>query len=376
MSNLICKGCGETMDTTGIPPFTTCECSDCGTELIIPFELDYLLLESFYDKESALDFYTGFDKSSNSPVNIYLLDNEEKNIKELKEIAEEEGNILSSFKHPNISPLFNYATIKGNFCATSPLIDGFTFEDYNPEEQGILDVNKLIDVFQAALLGLAVAHHKEIIHHNICLKNIHIDIQGNVRIRNFFSSRFTYNYDSLKNKETEEIHVDKSISPYFISPEKAESGLEDKRGDIFSFGVVMYFMFTGKYPFQGSNQLETVYSRVMKIKRKNDDYLKKKTIPDSIEYVPPRPLIKLRPEIPENISKLVMRMLAYLPVRRPSFSEVLSEFNLFKADKEKKASFVTAQKSMVETKTRAIPKMKPLSGKPKMQKKTKKKWSF
>jgi len=367
------------MDTTGIPPFTVCECSDCGTDLIIPFQLDYLLLETFYDKESAFDLYTGFDKSSNSAVNIYLLDNEEKNIDELKSIAEEESILLTSFKHPNITPLFNYATIKGNFCATSPLIDGFSFEDYNPNDQGLLDVNKLIDVFQAALLGLAIAHHKEIIHHNVCLKNIHIDVQGNVRIRNFLSSRFTYRYDNLRNKdkENDEIKTDKSISPYFISPEKAESGIEDKRGDIFSFGVVMYYMFAGKYPFQGSNTLETVYSRVMKIKRKNDDLMnKKKSLPDSINYVPPKPLINLRPEIPESLSKLIMRMLAYLPVRRPSFSEVLSEINLYKAGEEKKISVVSAQKTMVETKTRAIPKMTPLAGKPKMQKKNKRKWSF
>jgi serine/threonine protein kinase len=270
--------------------------------------------------------------------------------------------------------------LKGNFCVTSPLLDGFSFGDYNPQEQGLLDIKKLIDVFQAALLGLAVAHHKEIVHHNLCLKNIHIDLNGNVRVRNFYSSRFTYHHDNMINNEESVIKCDKSISPYFISPEKAESGIEDKRGDIFSFGVVMYYMFTGQYPFSGTSELETVYSRVMRRGKKADELYSSKNRNnnnhDSIAYVPPKPPISLRETIPEFISKIIMRMLAYLPVRRPTFSEVLSEINLFKANEEKKISVISAQKSMVETKTRAIPKMTSLAGKPKMQQKKKRKWTF
>jgi serine/threonine protein kinase len=380
MSSLLCKGCGETMDTTGIPPFTLCECSDCGKELIIPFELEYLSLEQLLYKESALDIYSGFDKSSNSPVEIILLESDSDRIEKLRVIAEEEATVLATVKHPNICPVLNYEMLKGNFCVTSPLLDGFSFGDYNPQEQGLLDIKKLIDVFQAALLGLAVAHHKEIVHHNLCLKNIHIDLNGNVRVRNFYSSRFTYHHDNMINNEESVIKCDKSISPYFISPEKAESGIEDKRGDIFSFGVVMYYMFTGQYPFSGTSELETVYSRVMRRGKKADELYSSKNRNnnnhDSIAYVPPKPPISLRETIPESISKIIMRMLAYLPVRRPTFSEVLSEINLFKANEEKKISVISAQKSMVETKTRAIPKMTSLAGKPKMQQKKKRKWTF
>ena len=380
MSNLVCKGCGETMDTTGIPPFTLCECSDCGEELVIPFQLEYLILENLIDKESVLDVYSGFDKSSNSKVRIILLDNNSEKIEKLKEIAEEEAILLSMLKHPNICPVLSYDDIKGNFCVTAPILEGFAFEDYNPEEQGLLDVKKLMDVFQAALLGLAIAHHKEIVHHNLCLKNIHIDLNGNIRIRNFYSSRFTYRHDNLISNDDSIIQCDKSISPYFISPEKAESGIEDKRGDIFSFGVVMYYMFTGIYPFSGTSELETVYSRVMKrgnnARELYSSKNRNKVNHDSIAYVPPKPPNKIRETIPESISKIILRMLAYLPVRRPTFSEVLSEINQFKAFEEKKISVISAQKTMVETKTRAIPKMTALSNKPKMQPKKKKKWRF
>ena len=121
-------------------------------------------------------------------------------------------------------------------------------------------MDEVIDVLQDAALGLALAHHKEFAHHDLCLENIHIDARGGVRAKNFFISRFAY--DCLQNKEG----IVSSVSPYFISPEKVESHVEDKRGDVFSFGVVFYYMLTGKYPFSGKNEVETVYSRVKKRK--------------------------------------------------------------------------------------------------------------
>jgi serine/threonine protein kinase len=223
-----------------------------------------------------------------------------------------------------------------------------------------------------------VAHHKEFVHHNISPKNIHIDARGNVRVKHFFISRFTYRADQKISKSDAIIKSDPSVSPYFISPEKAESGIEDKRGDVFSFGATMYYMLTGKYPFSGKSAMETVYARIQK-KKKNDTEVfsaesARMMTPDTIEYVPPTPPIKLRDDIPEEISSLVMDMLSYLPIKRPKFSEILSIFNLLRAQKEKETSVVFAQKEMVTTKTRAIPKMTPLSNKKKSKKK--KRWGF
>ncbi len=378
MAQAVCKGCGGVMDTTGIEPFTVCECSDCGTEVIIPFELDYLLLEQLEERQSVIDIYTGFDKAANSGVYIMLVDNHDPEHEKHEEIAKEEAVALATLKHPNICPLLNYDTIRGNFCVTHPLLDGYSLESYSPSEQGVLDVDSVVEVLQAAALGLAIAHHKEFVHHNLCPANIHIDGRGNVRVKNFYVSRITYMVDQLGLKDDAGIKFDSSISPYFISPEKAESGIEDKRGDVFSFGCVMYYMLTGQYPFSGSNEIETVYARVKRKKKDEAEVYSTSSArlltPDMVEYVPPEPPIQLRPDIPEDISDLIMDMLSYLPVKRPKFSEVLSIFNLYRAKKEKEVSVVSAQKTMVTTKTRAIPKMTPLDGKGKER--PKKKWSF
>jgi len=348
------------MDTTGIAPFTVCECSACQTEVIIPFKLDYLLLEKYVDRISVLDIYEGFDTSTSHLSRIAVLDNGIHQAKEFLDIAKEEGEKLISLKHPNICPLMAQDVILGNFCAVYPLLDGYLLSDYDPETQGFLDVEKVIDVLHAAALGLAVAHHKEITHHNVCPKNISIDARGNVRMLDFFQSRFVYQADQMTGKDHDVIKCDSSVDPYFISPEKAESGIEDKRGDVFSFGVTMYFMLTGQYPFVGSNLLETVYSRVRKKKRKDEIFNAQETsiiTPDTVAYTPPKNPKTLREEISKAIADLTMDCLSYLPVKRPTFSEIITIFNLYKAEMEKQETVVAAQIEMVTTKTRAIPKM-------------------
>jgi serine/threonine-protein kinase len=361
MSEAICKGCGAVMDTTGIEPFTLCECSECGMDITIPFQLDYLLLEKFIGRKSFIDIYEGFDKSSNVNSTIMVLDNEADDYATLLDIAKDEANSISTLKHPNTLPILLFDEILGNFCVVTPLMDGYVLSDYAPEEQGLLNLEQILDVMQAAALGLAIAHKKEFPHHNVCPENIGIDARGNVRVKNFFLSRFIYRADQKSNKVNEVIKCDSSVSPYFISPEKAESGIEDKRGDVFSFGATMYFMLTGKYPFSGRSDIETVYSRVKQKKKPEVEVFSEQSsrlvTPDTVEYAPPKPPNTLRPEIPEEISSLIMDMLAYLPVKRPTFAEILAIFNLWKAKKYKETTVLSAQKVMVTTKTRAIPKM-------------------
>lgn len=371
MPEAICRGCGGVMDTSGIDPFTVCECSDCGTEVVIPFQLDYLLLEKPIGRKSFIDIYEGFDKSTNASSVILVLDNEIQGYDEFLKIAKEEANDLSSvLKNPHIAPVMGFDEIMGNFCITTPLIDGYNLSDYAPEEQGFLDVSTVIDVLQAAALGMAVAHNKEFVHHNISPENIRIDARGNVRVTNFFLSRFTYIADQKTNKAAQVIKCDPSVSPYFISPEKAESGVEDKRGDVFSFGVTMYYMLTGQYPFAGKSEVETVYSRVKKKEKKEEEVFNAASTriitPETVEYVPPRHPRELRPEIPEEVDALIMDMLAYLPVKRPKFTEILAIFNLLKAERNKQETVVAAQKVMVTTTTRAIPKMGNLGKKKKL----------
>lgn len=367
MEQITCLGCGGVMDITGIEPFTLCECSACGTTLSIPLEMEYLRLDKFLGEKGIFKLYEGFDQVQNLNSIIYILEKDHPEYKNFVNIARKDAVDLSTLKHPNICPILNFGDISGNFFVSEPKMDGYALSDYSPETQGLLDVEKVVDVLQATALGLAVAHHKEFVHHDLCPDNIHIDARGNVRTKNFFVSRSIYTFQ--QNKED----VALSVSPYFISPEKAESRVEDKRGDIFSFGVLFYYMLTGKYPFSGKSEIETVYSRIKKKKPVENLQVfsaEKSSIitAETVDYIAPVAPSGYRDNVPEEISSLVMEMLSYYPVKRPKFTEILATINLYKAKEDKEKVVTNAQKEMVRenesvsTKTRAIPIMKNLAG--------------
>ncbi len=375
MAELVCTGCGGEVDFEGIEPFTLCECSDCGAQITIPYDIDYLRLFKPLAKRAGLAIYEGVDQSHNVPANIYILETDHPDFEEIYRYMHEESVALDTLKHPNICPILNHGKIEGTYFVSTPRMDGYCLSSYAPDAQGLLDIDKVVDILQAAALGLAVAHHKEFVHHDISPESVHIDARGNVRVKNFFISRIVY---WMEQKQAADQNAPISVSPFFISPEKAESRTEDKRGDVFSFGVLFYYMLTGQYPFSGRNEVETVFSRVRKKKSQTMEVFSAEntgiTTPDKVEYIPPNPPMSIRPEISQELNDITLQMMNYLPVKRPKFTEVLTVLNLYKAKEDQKQVF-EAQQQMVTTTTRAIPMMKNLGGNaPKVGKSSKKRF--
>ena len=169
-------------------------------------------------------------------------------------MTKEQAEALTTLSHINICPLFSHGMIDDYYYTAYPRMDGYRLSGYEPSSHGLMDINRMIELLQSAALGMAVAHFHEFTHHNINPENIHIDARGMVRVNDFFLSRFSYAYDQRRIKLENKIFI--SVSPLYVSPEKAESGVEDHRGDVFSFGVMMYFFLTGKYPFIGKEEKE------------------------------------------------------------------------------------------------------------------------
>ena len=95
MLELVCKGCGGIIDAEGIEPFTLCECSDCGTEIIIPQPFGYLLLEKKVGTECHVNIFEGFDKSQNLDSEIFILDRGCPEYEKYYAVAKEESVALS-----------------------------------------------------------------------------------------------------------------------------------------------------------------------------------------------------------------------------------------------------------------------------------------
>ena len=353
-----CRKCHEKIEVHK-DPFIPALCR-CGHMQITPFIMGGIQFQKLLASSPIFLLFYGIYEEKNLFVEITVLRKDISNYDFCLKVAEEQAEVSLNLRHLNICPIFEKKKIANYLCIISPALDGYSLASYLPEEHGLLATNKTIDLLQATALGMAVAHYKEIPHHNLCPENIHLDNRGILRIKNFFISRFIYIYDQKRIKKYN--HIFTSVSPHYISPEKVESGAEDKRGDVFSFGVIFYYFLTGKFPFHGTGEFETVYTR-SKLKHKakqgkittNYDV----NIDKFPDYISPKKPSDIRPQIPKEISQLIIKTLSYYPNDRPTFSTIISEFNILRA-KENAIKIRHAQEEIVDSETKSIPKMKPL----------------
>lgn len=368
-NSAVCQGCGCSMDISGVSPFALCECENCGTRLIIPLIMGHLQLEKHVGEIRYLDIYEGYDTATNNDVIIYVLKKDIDDFERWLTVATDEAAALETLRHANICPLFEHGVLDGTFFCTTPIMDGGDLTQYDPRTHGLLEVDSVINLMQVIALAMGVAHHKEFTHHDICPQNIHIDGRGTIRVKNLFVSRFRYMVEN-------ELELESTVSPFYITPERAQKKPEDKKSDVFSFGVLFYYYLTGTYPFEGDNIVETIHTRVKKQRAESTEVYtatQRTLTAENVDFKPPQPPHVVRSDIPEDVSRLVFGMLTPYQVQRPKFSEIITEINLAKAAAEQRKLAVerrgivripTSNDGLV-TKTRAIPIMRNLGEDPK-----------
>jgi serine/threonine protein kinase len=349
---ILCSNCQQSLDATGIEYFTKCECSSCGSELIVPKQFGKIVLQYPIGKKSVFEAYDAFDLERKLNVCAYIMKPDAPDYKKLLEIARHEIELLSQLKQNNINPLIASDFEDGAFYVEEQLPDGYNMSTYDPETQPLLSIDNVIEIMKSVALALATAHHREIPHYDISPENIHLDSDGNVKLKSFFISRFMY-------EAQRELNIKAELSPYFISPEKLEKSSETKKGDIFSLGAVFYFLLTGKYPFDGADEKEILYSRVKKAIdfSKSPEELAKENKSGAVKYKAPHPPYKLRAEIPQPISEMLVTALSYYPDSRPVIPHILDTITENQAVNDKEKNFLSAQRKMILAKTIAsVPK--------------------
>ncbi len=350
-----CKKCKESV-LYKKNPFVPAVCK-CGHRQIRSFKRMGIEFQKVIASSPVFLIYQGYYSSKNLFVDITVLRKDLPDYKWCLQVAKEQAELLMKLRTHHILPLFEYCEIDDNFCLLTPTLDGAPLSKYIPEQHGLIAINNVVNIFQATSFGMSVAHQKNIIHHNINSNTIHIDGRGIVRINGFFISRFIYIYDQKRIER--ENHIYTSVSPYYISPEKAESGTEDKRGDIFSLGVMFYYLLTGKFPFKGHSDTDTIYKRIQidkNTKKKEIEEKFKIKAKDFPDYIPPESPCSIRKSIPENLSDLIMQMLSYYPNNRPSFAEIIDKLELFMA-KVDLINIRKSQEEIIDSDTKSIPKM-------------------
>jgi len=219
-----------------------------------------------------------------------------------------DGEIISLLKHPCIIQVYDYFEDHLGMYLVMEFFEGVQLDEYILRRRGLIPHNEAIQIMTKLLDGLDHAHSKGVIHRDIKPANILIDEKGNIKIIDFGVAELIDEEQNLAKTMSKQA----SGSPYYMSPEQILCKKQDYRTDIYSAGLVLYFMVTGKNPFDGvGNYFE----------------LQKKKVDE--ELPPPS---SFYPMIPSRLDRLIDRAMAKEPSKRfqscREFSKQLQDLTL------------------------------------------------
>ncbi len=216
-------------------------------------------------------------------------------IKVLKQEFSEDVNFVMKFRteaqsaagmeHPNIVNIYDVGSESGMHYIVMEYVEGVTLKTYI-EKKGQLTYKEAVSIAIQISRGMEAAHAKNIIHRDIKPQNILISTEGKAKVTDFGIAKAVSNNT---------INADVMGSVHYASPEQARNGFVDNKSDIYSLGIVMYEMVTGRVPFDG----ETTVSIAIQ-------HLQEEMTAPSV----------YAPELPVSLEKIIVKCTQKSPDRR------------------------------------------------------------
>ena len=240
--------------------------------------------------------YKARDLSTNKLVAVKVLREEFVDNPEQIDRFMRESHTLSNLSHPNIVNILDVGQMAdGRYYIATDYVDGLTLKEYI-KAKGCLSFEEIIDAALQICDGLEHAHENNIIHRDIKPQNILLSVDGTLKVADFGIAR-VLNQNTLTMAGKDVVG-----SVHYISPEQARGMHLDKRSDIYSLGVVLYEMATGKLPYGGSEAITVAMKHVNQLPRKPKE---------------------VNPDIPQCLNDIILKCLAKDPaLRYQSISEL------------------------------------------------------
>ncbi len=200
-----------------------------------------------------------------------------------------ESQAAAGLQSPNIVSVYDVGNESNIYFIVMELIDGRPLSEII-EEEAPMHYTKVMEIGKQIASALETAHRKNIIHRDVKPHNIMITSDGIAKLADFGIAR-AVSSSTLVNSEVNKIMG----SVHYFSPEQARGSHVDARSDVYSLGIVLYEMLTGKIPFDGQNPVQVALSHL------ND------------EIVPPSRLVA---GVPPALEKLIMKATDKYPTRR------------------------------------------------------------
>lgn len=240
----------------------------------------------------------------------------------------DESQAVAMLSHPNIVAVYDVSHSDDLDYIVMELIDGITLKQYMQKKGPALNWREALHFITQIMRALSHAHSRGIIHRDIKPHNIMVLRDGSVKVSDFGIARITSAHQSTLTQEA-------LGSVHYISPEQARGSHIDARSDIYSAGVVLYEMITGRLPFEGESPVAVAIQHI-------------NSIPLS-----PR---ELDPELPEALEAITMKAMCPDPDQRYlNADEMLADLEEFRKNPNINFDYTTEDLKIGGEPTRPVP---------------------
>ncbi len=246
--------------------------------------------------------YRAYDTIDDRTVAVKILKGEYSQNAEFLRRFRNESKAIAMLSHPNIVKVYDVSIGDRIQYIVEEYIDGITLKEYLDQQKQIKWKEAIHFVVQI-LRALEHAHSKGIVHRDIKPQNIMLLQDGTIKVTDFGIARFSHN-------ETRTM-TEKAIgSVYYIAPEQARGDYTDEKTDIYSVGVMLYEMLTGRLPFEADNAVSVAIMQLQ---------------------TDPKPLREIDPAIPEGLEEITLKAMQKDPAQRyQSAAEMLRDIEEFR----------------------------------------------
>lgn len=233
-----------------------------------------------------------------------------------------EAQSAAGLQHPNIVNIYDVGSEEHMHYIVMEYVEGITLKTYI-EKKGQLNYKEAISIAIQVARGIEAAHNNNIVHRDIKPQNIMISNEGKVKVTDFGIARAA---------TSNTIHSDVMGSVHYTSPEQARNGFVDGKSDIYSLGIVMYEMVTGRVPFDGDTTVAIAIQ-----------HLQEEMVAPSV----------YAPDLPISLEKIILKCTQKSQDRRyATMGELLVD--LKKALMTPDSDFVTIDSGISQAKTTVI----------------------
>ena len=189
------------------------------------------------------DVYKAVDRVLRRYVAVKVLKREFREDENFVKKFQSEAQSAAMLTHPNIVNVYDVAEDRGVYFIVMELVEGITLKDYI-HKKGQLTAKEVVGITVQVCAAIDVAHSHGIVHRDIKPQNIIISKEGKVKVTDFGIAKAT---------SSNTISTNAMGSVHYTSPEQARGGFSDAKSDVYSLGITMYEMVTGKLPFDGDS---------------------------------------------------------------------------------------------------------------------------